>query len=80
MMTEVLDMPVEEEIETPPALYQVWIDANCGTQAPDWWWNSAPKPLKPATEEWLECLGGGWIAKLLPEGQNPRADGRWDNP
>jgi hypothetical protein len=63
-----------------PALFQVWIDLSCGTETPDWWWNSPPKPLPGALDECAECRAGGWIAKVMPEGVNPRPDGRWDNP
>lgn len=63
-----------------PALFQVWIDLSFGTEAPDWWWNSPPKPLSGALDECAKLRTGGWIAKVMPEGVNPRPDGRWDNP
>lgn len=63
-----------------PALYQVWIDLNFGEGDPDWWWNSAPKALSGAVAESIECRQAGWVTQVLPEGTNPRPDGRWDNP
>jgi hypothetical protein len=63
-----------------PALFQVWIDLEFGEGFADWWWNSPPKPLRDALEESAAARAGGWVCKVLPEGQNPRADGRWDNP
>lgn len=63
-----------------PALFQVWIDLTYGTETPDWWWNSPPKPLAGALDECAKCRAEGWIAKVMPEGVNPRPDGRWDNP
>lgn len=61
-------------------LFQVWIDLTFGTETPDWWWNSPPKLLSQALDECTECRQGGWGAKIMPEGVNPRPDGRWDNP
>lgn len=46
----------------------------------DWWWNSEPQPLRDALEEAAETRAAGWVVAVLPEGQNPRPDGRWDNP
>jgi len=64
-----------------PALFQVWIDLNAGTTPePDWAWNSPPKPLRDALEEAAEARLTDWICIVLPEGQNPRPDGRWDYP
>jgi hypothetical protein len=80
-----------EPVAPPPAierslavdrldLFQVWIDVNCGTAAPDWWWNSPPQPLAQALDEAAEARRNEWICQVLPEGVNPRPDGRWDNP
>ena len=70
----------EVVIEEAPGLFQVWIDLGAGECEPDWWWNSEPKPLPHALDECAKCRDGGWVAKVMPEGMNPRADGRWDNP
>lgn len=74
--------PARASLEVPkvPALFQVWIDLNFGEGDSDWWWNSPPKPLRLALEEAAEVRAGGWVCLMLPEGQNPRPDGRWDNP
>lgn len=72
--------PVIHQRAERQALYQVWIDLDFGEGDPDWWWNTAPKPLPAAVEESLECKRGGWVAIVLPDGVNPRPDGRWDNP
>ena len=80
-MTATDELTEKQTTDKQPPLFQVWIDVNCGlSEEPDWWTNDEPKQLEPATKEWLKCLSTGWKAKLLPEGQNPRADGRWDNP
>lgn len=63
-----------------PGLFQVWIDVNCGFNAPDWCWNSEPQPLQTALDEAAECRRMRFPAKVMPEGMNPRPDGRWDNP
>lgn len=64
-----------------PALFQVWIDVNCDvTPAPDWWWDSPPKPLAEALQDAHDARSSAWTCVVLPEGQNPRPDGRWDNP
>jgi hypothetical protein len=80
-MTAVL-IPAREALQAPdsPALFQVWIDLNFGEGAADWWWNSEPQPLRSALGEAAETRAGGWVCCVLPEGQNPRPDGRWDNP
>lgn len=61
-------------------LFQVWIDLNGGRGSPDWWWNTPPKPLQDAVAESIAARIDGWITQVLPEGVNPRSDGRWDNP
>ena len=61
-------------------LFQVWIDLNFGEGPTDWWWNSPPQPLRDALAEAHRAREGGWTCRVMPEGQNPRPDGRWDNP
>lgn len=61
-------------------LFQVWIDLGMGDEVSDWWWNSPPQPLGNALDEATHVRAGGWVCKVMPEGQNPRPDGRWDNP
>lgn len=64
-----------------PMLFQVWIDEDCGRMPePCWWWNSPPQPLRHALQEAADARAEGWIVCVLPEGQNPRPDGRWDDP
>lgn len=70
----------EQDEEVAPGLFQVWIDLGCGEVPPDWWWNSPPQPLASALDEAADARRSGWIAVVMPEGTNPRADGRWDNP
>ena len=62
------------------SLFRVWIDLNFGCGDPDWWWNSEPQKLFPALEETKKLRSKGWVCAVLIEGQNPRSDGRWDNP
>jgi hypothetical protein len=69
----------EEQLPTN-GLFQVWIDLAAGEASSDWWWNSPPQPLRDALEEAAETRQAGWVCKVMPEGQNPRPDGRWDNP
>lgn len=59
-------------------LFQVWVDRNCGFSEQDWSWNSAPKKLGAALDEAADCRARGFPTKILPEGMNPRPDGRWD--
>ncbi len=61
-------------------LFQVWIDLNHGQTPSDWWWNSAPQPLRDALQEASKTRALGWVVAVHPEGDNPRPDGRWDNP
>lgn len=64
----------------PLGLFQVWIDLSFGVGLPDWWWNDEPKILQAALDEAADCRRMGWTVKVMPEGKNPRPDGRWDNP
>lgn len=66
--------------EVEAMLFQVWIDLNFGEGNPDWWWNSPPQELKKALMESAACRSGGWVSVVIQEGENPRDDGRWDNP
>ena len=82
-MATVIDRQLDEttdEQEIKPGLFQVWIDLSCGFATPDWWWNSEPQPLPGALEEAAECRASGFPARVMPEGMNPRPDGRWDCP
>ncbi|MFN8892431.1 MAG: hypothetical protein ACK5Y8_01530 [Betaproteobacteria bacterium] len=68
----------DEQIPTD-GLFQVWIDSNCGIiSPPDWDWNSPPQALPEALVEAADCRRAGFPAKVMPEGMNPRPDGRWD--
>lgn len=78
-MSTVADAIVEV-VTARPLLFQVWIDLTFGSPEPDWWWNSPPKPIQDALLEAADARAKGWVAKMLPEGVNPRPDGRWDNP
>ena len=79
-MMEVIDRATSLQRCSKPSLFQVWIDLGCGIDEPDWWWNTPPKPLADALEEAARCRADDWITRILPEGVNPRPDGRWDNP
>lgn len=82
MSTVIERRPTEDTAEQVPTdgLFQVWIDLNEGELPSDWWWNTEPQPLRDALEEAAETRAGGWVVAVYPEGQNPRPDGRWDNP
>ncbi|WP_157257233.1 hypothetical protein [Methyloversatilis discipulorum] len=81
MVTERQIVEATDSQEIKLGLFQVWIDVNCGLDAaPDWWWNSEPQPLQGALNEAAECRDKGVPARVMPEGMNPRPDGRWDNP
>ena len=82
MSTVIERRPATTPAEQVPSdwLFQVWIDLNEGEPPSDWWWNSEPQPLRDALEEAAETRAAGWVVAVLPEGQNPRPDGRWDNP
>jgi hypothetical protein len=73
------DAPTDEQVPID-GLFQVWIDLGMGDGPSDWWWNSPPQPLGNALDEAAHVRSGGWVCKVMPEGQNPRPDGRWDNP
>lgn len=70
----------EQDEEVTPGLFQVWIDLNFGELPSDWWWNSPLQALPSALDEAAECRRSGWVAVVMPQGVNPRDDGRWDNP
>lgn len=61
-------------------LFQVWIDLSFGVAPSDWWWNSPPQPLGGALQEAADARANEWVCLVMPEGTNPRNDGRWDNP
>lgn len=65
---------------SPPKLFVVWIDTNCGYDLPDWEMNSCPKTMDLAEQEASECLVHGFLSLVLPDGQTPRADGLFSNP
>lgn len=69
-----------DEREMKPDLFQVWIDLNFGEGPEDWWWNTPPKPLSDALVEAAKLRAQDWIVTVTPDGESPRADGRWDNP
>jgi hypothetical protein len=82
-MSTVIERIEHQKVESAkPQLFQVWIDLNYGDEPSEWWWNTPPKPLKDALEESarLKAEDPAWVTKVLPEGSNPRPDGRWDNP
>lgn len=82
MTHETLERPLEDIEEDLPTdgLFRVWFDVNCGYDpVPDWWCED-PEPLPRALDEAAKARAAGWIVMVLPDGQNPRADGRWANP
>lgn len=82
-MSAVIDYEVQQdanEEDLEEKLFQVWIDLNFGESAPDWWWNSEPQLLGDALDEAAAVRADGWVAIVTPAGENPRDDGRWDNP
>lgn len=80
LLDQSLDAPDAHVALDKRLLFQVWIDLNNGVPPFDWWWNTPPQPLGGALKEAAETRSEGWIVVVMPEGQNPRIDGRWDNP
>lgn len=76
---EVVQEHDDEHIHTD-RLFQVWIDTHCGLGEPHWWWDDDPGPLREALEDAAACRRWGFPTLVMPEGMNPRKDGRWDNP
>lgn len=84
-METVIDQELKEsglDESQRPLLFQVWIDLHVGGLGgpPEWWWNSPPKPLGDALDEAAKARETNWVCIVMPEGINPRPDGRWDNP
>lgn len=76
---EVVDS-FEEGVPTD-RLFVVWFDLNCGYEPHDWWWEiPGPQTLAAALDLAAELRANRWVCMVLPEGENPRPDGRWDNP
>lgn len=80
----VIDRPAcasPEEQAPPDGLFVVWFDVNCGIPPADWWWEiPGAQPLSGALNLAAKLRADGWLCKVVPDGENPRADGRWDNP
>ncbi|CAE6846273.1 hypothetical protein R75461_07257 [Paraburkholderia nemoris] len=70
---------VDEQVPTD-GLFIVWYDLNCGSSPADWCWDPPAQPLSAALDLAAELRRNDWICKVMPEDQNPRPDGRWDNP
>ena len=71
---------IEEGVPTD-GLFVVWFDLSCGRQPHDWWWEiPGPQPLSAALDLAAQMRADRWVCMVLPEGRNPRPDGRWDNP
>lgn len=61
--------------------FWVWFDTNCGVGSPEWWWEEPGRqPLSAALDLAAKMRADGWIVQVMPDGMNPRPDGRWDNP
>lgn len=73
---------LEDLARDPHPLYIIWIDITCGQdQYAEWWWNElTPRPLADCTIKAAQLRAKGWPTQVLPRNQNPRPDGRWDNP
>lgn len=80
-VAEVIFLPVPTD---SVQLFTVWFDVNCGTGEPNWWWDGRDKPfefpLSQALEHITKLRAKNWICKMVFAGENPRPDGRWDNP
>jgi hypothetical protein len=62
-------------------LFVVWFDLRGGIRPADWWWEiPGPQPLPAALDLAAELRADGWLCRVMPDWQNPRPDGRWDNP
>lgn len=83
-MTTVVERKVAASSDAPlpiDGLFVVWFDVNCGRGIPDWWWEiPGPQPLQSALDLSAELRAAGWLCQVMSEHQNPRPDGRWDNP
>lgn len=82
-MSAVIERKPQAADEQVPVdgLFVVWFDLHFGYPPGDWWWEEPGRqPLKDALEMAAEMRRDGWVCQVVPEGQNPRPDGRWDNP
>lgn len=60
-------------------MYRVWFDLEHGEGKPDWWCED-PETISEALSSIIDAAKKGWVCMILPDGVNPRPDGRWDNP
>lgn len=80
MTDDITGQPREMPVPTN-GLFIVWFDLAYGHRQPDWWWEApGPQPLPAALDLAAQMRVAGWICRLEPSWQNPRSDGRWDNP
>ena len=71
---------VEADLPTD-GLFMVWFDLNFGDEPADWWWElPGLQPLPAALDLAAQLRANDFVCKVMPEGKNPRTDGRWDNP
>lgn len=78
-LNEIKEVAKQQLSQEP--LFQVWFDVDCGlTPTPNWWWDTEPEPCSSAYMHAAQLRAQGWVCVVLPEKQNPRLDGRWDNP
>ncbi|MBK3865428.1 hypothetical protein G3A40_37425 [Paraburkholderia aspalathi] len=75
-----LDQITGDEHISSDSLFVVWFDQNCGLPPADWWCELPALPLPAALDLAAFMRKTDWICKVIPDGQNPRPDGRWDNP
>lgn len=62
-------------------VWVAWIDTSAKGEEGDWWWEEpGPMPLVGATILAASMRAAGWSARVLRWPENPRRDGRWDNP